>query len=114
FLFSNCAPMKTIDEIDDADKLLSYERTPCFGFCQTYQLTLLPDGRAIFVGKQYVPVLDTAELTIPEKTLTQDRAILKHPAHVNYVMEEPEHQITDIPGLNFSDYTNGKEYELSM
>lgn len=106
--------MKTIDQITDAEKLFSYERTPCFGFCQTYQVTVLPDGRAVYVGRQYVPILDTTELTIPEKTLTRVKAILKHPDYVNYVLEEPEHQITDIPGLNFSDYTNERDYELAM
>lgn len=106
--------MKSIDQITDADILLRYKRTPCFGFCQTYQVTVLHDGRAVFDGQQYVPVLDSAELIIPENVMAQVKAILQHPDYLNYTLEEPEHQITDIPGLNFSDFMNNREYELAM
>lgn len=113
-LIFNCSPMKSLNQISDSEKLLSYERTPCFGFCQTYGVTVLPDGQAWFTGYRYVPILDTVQFEIPEKTMTQIRSILNHPLYLDYVMEEPEYQVTDIPGLNFSDYSNGRKYELDQ
>ncbi len=113
-LILNCQPIKSLKEINDNDKLLSYERTPCFGYCQTYEVTVLKDGQAYFVGKNYVPFLDTAQFTLPIKTFTQLKAILQHPDYLNLTIEEPDYQIMDIPGLNFHDFEHGRIYELDM
>lgn len=113
-LLANCAPVKSLEQIPDSRKLLSYERTPCFGFCQTYQVTVLGNGRAFFVGRQYVPVLDTIEISLPDQIVDRLDAILRHPDYLDYELEEPEYQITDIPGLNFIDFKNQREYELDM
>ena len=113
-LLANCTPMKSFQQIPDSEKLLAYERTPCFGFCPTYRVEILPDGRAYFIGRQYVPVVDTIELNLPPQVLNRVKSILKHPDYLDYRLEEPEYQITDLPGLHFTDYTNNKKYELDM
>lgn len=110
----NCQSVKNLNEIPDSDKLLSYERTPCFGWCQTYQVTVLKDGEVYFEGINYVPFLDTARIDLSDITLQQINAILQHPDYLNLTIEQPEEHITDIPGLNFRDYKNDREYSLDM
>lgn len=114
FLLTNCTPMKSIDQIPDSEKLIYYERTPCFGFCPIYEVTVLPDGQAWYIGDRFVPFMDTIQITIPEKTMTQVQAILHHPDYLNYQLKEPEYQVTDIPGLNFMDFTNDRIFELDQ
>lgn len=106
--------MKSLKKIPEKEKLLSYERTPCFGYCQTYEVTVLKDGKAYFVGKNFVPFMDTTQFKLPEKTFIQIKAILRHPDYLNITIEEPEEYITDIPGLNFRDYEHDRAYELDM
>jgi len=106
--------MKSHNEINDNDKLLSYERTPCFGYCQTYEVTILKNGQAYFVGRNFVPFLDTAQFTLPENIFAQVKAILYHPDYLNINIVEPEIHITDIPGLNFRDFEHDRSYELDM
>lgn len=109
-----CQSVKNLNEVPDSDKLISYERTPCFGWCQTYQVTVLKNGEIYFVGINYVPLLDTARIDLSDVTLQQITAILQHPDYLNLTIEEPEEHITDIPGLNFRDYENDREYSLDM
>lgn len=113
-LTTQCQSVKNLNDIPNSDKLLSYERTPCFGWCQTYEVTVLKDGKGYFVGKNYVPFLDTTRFTLPDKTLKQIKAILQHPDYLNLTIEKPEYQVTDIPGLNFSDFKNDRKYTLDM
>ena len=113
-LLTNCTPMKPFQQIPDSKKLLAYERTPCFGFCPTYRVEVLPDGRTFFLGRQYVPFEDTIELSLPRQVLDRVKSILKHPDYLDYRLEEPDYKITDIPGLHFTDYTNNKKYELDI
>ena len=113
-LFINCQPMKSLNEVQKNEILLTYQRTACFGFCPVYEVTLLRDGRAYFVGKQFVPFMDTLELRMPEKKMNQIKAILTHPDYLDMTIDEPNEQITDIPGLHFNDYINDRQYELDM
>lgn len=114
FLTVNCQSVKSLNEIRTTEKLLSYERTPCFGRCPTYEVTVLKDGKAYFVGKNYVPYLDTAVFQLPERTLYQVKAILQHPDYLKIIIEEPEEYVTDIPGLNFQDFEHDRTYELDQ
>lgn len=45
-------------------KKISLERTPCFGACPTYKVTLNPDGTVIYEGKRYVEKLGRYEARV--------------------------------------------------
>ena len=114
FLTVNCQSVKTLNEVQASEKLLSYERTPCFGRCPTYEVTVLKNGQAYFVGKNFVSLLDTTKFDLPDNTLNQVKAIMNHPDYQNIRIREPEEQVTDIPGLNFRDFEHDRAYELDQ
>lgn len=112
--FINCTSTRSMEDISDLEKLITYERTPCFGYCPVYEVTILRDGWGFFVGRSFVPYMDTVQFEVPTHTLNQIRAILNHPDYLNYVLKEPEYFITDIPGLNLRDFINDRAYELDQ
>lgn len=113
-VLARCQPIKTIAQIPDEKKLFSYERTPCFGYCPTYEVIVLKNGETYFAGKRFVPVMDTVAFHLPNRTLQQIKAILNHSDYIHLTIEEPEHQIMDIPGLKLMDYKNMRQYELDQ
>lgn len=43
---------------------ISYETSPCFGFCPVYTVTVSSDGRGIFEGRQHTGVTGTREFIV--------------------------------------------------
>lgn len=113
-LTSNCQSIKNLNAIPESDRLLSYKRTPCFGWCPTYEVTVLKDGTSYFSGLAYVPYLDTVQFDLSPEAFRKINAILRHPDYLNLTLDEPEEYVTDIPGLNFQDYKNHRQYELDV
>jgi Domain of unknown function (DUF6438) len=55
-----------------ADKLfLKMERTPCYGTCPAYVLTIEPDGKILFEGKQYTEVKGKSENLLSQEKKSQ-------------------------------------------
>lgn len=48
------------------DTLLTLDRSPCFGTCPSYHLTVFEDGRVVYAGRSYVAVEDTVRAQISE------------------------------------------------
>ena len=38
---------------------VTLERTPCFGYCPSYKVTLKSDGTIIYEGKKFVQMMGT-------------------------------------------------------
>ena len=55
------------------DTLITLERTPCFGMCSAYKITISADGRVIFEGRHDVKKIGTAKSMISQQAL---RALL--------------------------------------
>jgi hypothetical protein len=54
-----------------AEPVLVFQRTPCFGRCPTYTATIFADGRVEYDGQRYVPLLGKHTLSLPPTTVTQ-------------------------------------------
>jgi uncharacterized protein DUF6438 len=50
---------------DPHDVVITMQRTPCFGTCPAYTVTITGDGRVDYEGKQFVHVTGKATATIP-------------------------------------------------
>ena len=77
--------------------LVELETGACFGFCPIYKLTVYPDGRAVYTGKQFVEregefafQLTPEELKSLKKTVT-DVNLWQYPERI-------PSQIADAPG----------------
>lgn len=111
-LTEGCRSVKSLDEVSRGDLLFSYERTPCFGYCPVYAVTVLKNGRVYFSGKRFVPVADTVITFLPDQSLRQIEAIMAHPEFQYMTVDTPEHVVMDIAGLNFYDYLYDREYHF--
>lgn len=49
---------------DYSDLVVTMERTPCFGACPIYKLTIYGDGRAVYEGEEFVAVKGQQTATI--------------------------------------------------
>lgn len=51
--------------------MLTLERTPCFGFCPIYKLTVYGNGKVVYEGHRFVKVTGTRTTTISPKAVKQ-------------------------------------------
>lgn len=107
-----CRSVRSLDQVSRGDLLFSYERTPCFGYCPVYAVSVLKNGRIYFSGKRFVPVADTVITFLSDRSLRQVEAIMAHPEFQYMVVDTPEHVVMDIPGLNFYDYLYERDYRF--
>lgn len=96
------------------DTLIMLERTPCYGTCPSYKLTISADGAVVFVGRRFVRQEGTVQSTISQEGL---RELTDRFAKINYFelrdrYEEPgdgcKDWSTDGPSAITSITTNGK------
>jgi len=53
------------------DTLITLERTPCFGMCSAYKITISADGRVVFEGHSYVKKIGTAKSMVSQQVLRE-------------------------------------------
>lgn len=53
------------------DTLITLERTPCFGMCSAYKITISADGRVVFEGRRDVKKIGTAKSMISQQVLRE-------------------------------------------
>ncbi|OGX82284.1 DUF6438 domain-containing protein [Hymenobacter glacialis] len=51
--------------------VLTFERTACFGKCPTYVMQVYADGRVVYEGRRYVPLMGLQELKLPAATVAE-------------------------------------------
>lgn len=57
----------------DTAAVLTFQRTPCYGFCPAYSMRVFADGRVRYVGVRNVPVEGPKELKLPAATVAAMR-----------------------------------------
>ena len=96
------------------DTLITLERTPCFGTCPEYRITIAADGAVIFEGRRFVKNAGSAKSSISKE---QVRELLAAFQKLNYFdlrdrYERPgdgcKQWATDHPTAVTSIRTNGK------
>ncbi|MBD2770329.1 hypothetical protein IC235_20775 [Hymenobacter sp. BT664] len=55
----------------EADPVLIFERTRCFGTCPAYSMRVFADGHIAYQGDWGVPILGPKELKLPPATLAE-------------------------------------------
>ena len=90
-----------------ANELASIKRTPCYGRCPMYKLTIMDNGEVIYQGKQFVEKLGTySGLLTSEDLMT----ILERAKETNYFELEDAYDvpIADFPTCVTSVTKDGK------
>ncbi|WP_035563613.1 DUF6438 domain-containing protein [Hymenobacter sp. IS2118] len=49
--------------------VLTFERTACMGKCPTYTMQVYADGRVMYEGRRYVPLMGQRDLKLPAATV---------------------------------------------
>ncbi|OKL41714.1 DUF6438 domain-containing protein [Pontibacter flavimaris] len=90
------------------DKLLLFQKTPCYGTCPAYNATFYSDGSILFEGFRYVPVLDSVRLQLTPEQLQKVQASLRN---LNYTALESSYPspYTDMPSTYLTFYEQGRE-----
>ncbi|WP_181163606.1 DUF6438 domain-containing protein [Pontibacter mangrovi] len=109
-LIAGCAAADKVESRGDKapEKLLLFQKTPCFGTCPAYNATLYTDGSIAYVGLRYVPIKDSLQLQLPEKEFLELRKALQE---LNYPSLQKTYlsSYTDLPSTYLTFYENGKE-----
>ncbi|WP_276495700.1 DUF6438 domain-containing protein [Pontibacter litorisediminis] len=109
-VLSNCATgsAQSSHRQGPPQKLLLFQKTPCYGTCPTYNATFYSDGTVLYEGFRYVPVQDTLRLQLSEKQLKQVEATLQG---LDYTALDNSYlsPYTDLPSSYLTFYKQGKE-----
>lgn len=106
-----------MEEQENATKLgndsifFSLERTPCFGTCPTYKVTIYQDGTAVYEGRRFAPRegrysghVDAATM----KALAEEAE-----ARGFYAMDDVyDKPVTDLPSVIIRVHTDGKDKQV--
>jgi hypothetical protein len=97
------------------DTLITLERTPCYGTCPSYKLTISADGAVVFEGRRFVKQVGNVQSKISPEGL---RKLIDEFAKINYFelrnrYEEPgdgcKDWTTDGPSAITAITINGKK-----
>ncbi|MFC1956146.1 DUF6438 domain-containing protein [Chloroflexota bacterium] len=94
------------------DLVITLQRTPCFGTCPVYKLTIFGDGKVVYEGKDFVRTRGRAETTISHARIEQ---LVSEFEKVNYFSlndKYTERTITDAPSVITSITIDGKSKSI--
>lgn len=95
------------------DVRITLARTPCFGFCPVYDLSISGDGTVVYTGTGYVQTRGRQEARI---STAQVQELLGLFNKVEYSTLKPEYtayEITDLPSVHTSLTVDGKTYRVN-
>ena len=99
---------------DSAAPVATLERTPCFGTCPVYEVSVLRNGTVRFLGKQHVKQQGSAAASVSPGAVDSLAAELEAAGYFqfadDYVLDAPEcgQYATDSPTVTTSLTTNGR------
>lgn len=64
-------PTPVDDKAVPADTVVTLERTPCFGTCPSYKVTVYGDGRLVYEGRKFVKVEGKVESNVTREQVGQ-------------------------------------------
>jgi hypothetical protein len=90
-----------INPDDLSSVVITLERTPCFGSCPAYRVTVRGDGGVTYEGENFVEVTGTKTYQIPEADV---RELVAAFVSLNYFSLEDEYvsRATDLPSTTTS------------
>lgn len=109
-LLGSCASGKTRESIknEPPQKLLLFQKTPCYGTCPAYNATFYSDGKVFYEGFRYVPVLDTLTLQLTPEQLQEVKHAIQELDYTSLESSYPS-PYTDLPSSYLTFYEGGRE-----
>jgi len=79
------------------EPLATLERTPCFGFCPVYKVTIFRDGIVEYEGVRFVKTVGTATGRISARRLARVRALFERNGYFQFADSYQNYSVTDLP-----------------
>jgi hypothetical protein len=70
-LLTGCVKKYSNEESNYSNLVITLERTPCYGFCPVYKLTINGDGKVVYEGKDFVNIKSKVETVISQDKIEQ-------------------------------------------
>lgn len=105
-LLASCAAVDATPPVDAATRV-TLERTPCFGFCPDYVVTINGAGEVTYTGRRFVHVKGVQRAQIPQAEVA--RLLARFDA-VNFTSLHDEYRahVTDLPTTTITLVRNGR------
>lgn len=95
------------------DVQITLARTPCFGFCPVYELTISGDGTVVYTGTGYVATRGRQEGQISTAQVQELLAFFNKVEYTTLKPEYTDYQITDLPYAETSLTVGGQTHRVN-
>jgi hypothetical protein len=92
---------------------ITLARTPCFGFCPVYELTIHGDGTVVYTGTGYVQTRGRQEGKISTAQVQELLAFFNQVEYTTLKPEYTDYQITDLPYVKTSLTVDGQTHSVN-
>jgi hypothetical protein len=83
----------------EATVLAIYERTPCYGQCPIFKLTIYTDGKAVYEGRNWVDMIGTFRTVVSKEQTDRLMAAAKEIDYFSLKEEYNNEMVTDLPSV---------------
>lgn len=90
------------------DTMLYYSRGACFGMCPIFELTVMKDGRAVYIGKNHVDRIGRFQATVSHADIEQ---VMQKANEIGYFELKPVYDnenVQDLPNIKTGIAHHGK------
>ncbi|HEX2691137.1 MAG TPA: DUF6438 domain-containing protein [Kofleriaceae bacterium] len=95
------------------EPLATLERTPCFGFCPVYKVTIFRDGIVDYEGIRFVKTQGHATGHLDAGQLVQLRALFQQNGYLQLASSYQRPDVTDLPSV-YTSYSPAPDQTKSI
>lgn len=95
-----------------SDTMIFYSRGACFGMCPIFELTIMKDGRAVYMGKNHVDRIGRYQAMV---SYTDVQKVLSKANEIGYFELKSEYDnesVHDLPDIKTGIAHNGQLYRV--
>jgi NADH:ubiquinone oxidoreductase subunit E len=96
-----------------ANIAITLERTPCFGACPVYTVTILQDGTVIYEGTDFVTVAGEQTSQITPETVEVMVEAFENAGYFEWNAEYTDQNVTDLPSVTTSVTRDGETHQIT-
>jgi hypothetical protein len=106
FALAACAPIEAPAQTEGPVEI-TLNRTPCYGFCPDYTVTITGDGEVRYEGRNFVNAVGVRTATVPREDVA---ALLARFDAIGFeqLRDEYRDQMTDLPTTTITLVRNGR------
>lgn len=83
----------------EAGVFATYERTPCYGQCPIFKLTIYTDGKAVYEGRNWVNMIGTYRTVVSKSSMERLLTAAKEVDYFSMKEEYNNEMVTDLPSV---------------